>query len=166
MHLQPTVTAANRFGNLLQPPLSNRLWGPPLGSLPFQCIPPPPPRPLALPNTCSALASPLFPPAETLNLPHTIACACSCSGLRHPQSDRRGLQQLLHDARCRVLPRVRRGVLGQPHRIVRGQWPMDVRRHVHSRCLHCPALSDPPPPTHPPLAQPTKGKEREVERER
>ena len=33
-HLQPTATAPNRFGNLLQPPVQP-LLGPPLRSLPF-----------------------------------------------------------------------------------------------------------------------------------
>ena len=40
--LYPTVTAPNRFGNFLQPPVQP-LLGLPLGSLPFQCNPPPPP---------------------------------------------------------------------------------------------------------------------------
>ena len=45
-HLQPTVTAPNRFGNLLQPPVEPPL-GPPLRSSPFYCTPSPaPPAPL------------------------------------------------------------------------------------------------------------------------
>ena len=36
-HLQPTVTAPNCFGNLLQPPIPP-LLGPPPRSLPFKCI--------------------------------------------------------------------------------------------------------------------------------
>ena len=39
-HLQPTVTAPNRFGSLLQPPIEP-LIGPPPRQLPLQCIPPP-----------------------------------------------------------------------------------------------------------------------------
>ena len=41
-HLQTTVTAPNRFGNLLQPPVQS-LLGPSQRSLPFKCIPAPPP---------------------------------------------------------------------------------------------------------------------------
>ena len=36
-HLQPIVTAPNRFDNLLQPPIQP-LLGPPLRSLPFYCM--------------------------------------------------------------------------------------------------------------------------------